>query len=125
MSRRLMALGLDTETADMHWQTFEGKDKSGKDVTATILFEKHVDNEGAVEDVPAWSLSALLEVVEEDYYPELFHDGEAWELQCRHHDRNWETYISKVYSRYPLSAAYDAVTQMLEHGKLKGKEGEK
>lgn len=38
--------------------------------------------------VPCWSLAALLDVINKDYYPNLFHDGEAWNLTATHHDDN-------------------------------------
>ena len=38
--------------------------------------------------VPCWSLAALLDVINKDYYPNLFHDGEAWNLTVTHHDDN-------------------------------------
>ena len=38
--------------------------------------------------IPCWSLSALLNVINKDFYPNLFHDGEAWNLTATHHDDN-------------------------------------
>lgn len=38
------------------------------------------------DDIPSWSLSALLDVINKDYYPNLFHDGETWNFTVTHHD---------------------------------------
>lgn len=38
--------------------------------------------------IPCWSLPALLSVINENFYPNIFHDGEAWNIEVTHHDNN-------------------------------------
>lgn len=70
-SKHLLDLGLDPKTADMSFsEEYFGKDKDGNDEWCWRLNAcKFVDIEGII---PAWSLSALLEVMPRpDLYREI------------------------------------------------------
>lgn len=46
--------------------------------------------------IPCWSLSALLNVINENFYPNIFHDGEAWNIEVVHHDNNAIKYTTSA-----------------------------
>ena len=49
--------------------------------------------------IPCWSLSALLNIINKNFYPNIFHDGEAWNIEVTHHDNNaikYETHCNDV-----------------------------
>ena len=39
-------------------------------------------------DIPCLSLAALLNIINKNFYPNIFHDGEAWNIEVVHHDNN-------------------------------------
>ena len=59
-SERLLELGLNKETADMHWAYHS--------VTATRYMVAH-PCDGVGECIPAWSLHRLIEIVAQTKYP--------------------------------------------------------
>ena len=36
--------------------------------------------------IPCWSLVALINIINNDYYTNIFHDGAAWNINIIHHD---------------------------------------
>ena len=67
-SKRLIAAGLDPESADMMWVVpetfdsgFDGEDENTPDPQASLKLQRH----GRYCDTPAWSLSALWQMVYE------------------------------------------------------------
>lgn len=67
-SKRLIAAGLDPESADMMWVVpetfdsgFDGEDENTPDPPASLKLQRY----GRYCDTPAWSLSALWQMVYE------------------------------------------------------------
>ena len=109
-SRRLIELGLDPNTADMYYP-YLGAGQYG-DIPRVGFPIEHSGG----RDIPAWSLSALLEVMPKEHEPEIqkspvtgqyfvygFFDGEK------------PTYMTKDYYS-PIDAAYEMVCWLLEQG---------
>ena len=71
---------LPLESADMGW--YYSQDPKA----ARVMMWCGTKAKGA--DIPCWSLAALLNVINKDFYPNLFHDGETWNLTATHHDDN-------------------------------------
>ena len=57
--------------------------------------------------VPCWSLSALLEAINDDYYTTLYHDGVAWNIEVIHHDNVEDKH--SVYANTPIDACCELV----------------
>ena len=109
-SRKLVELGLDTKNADMCLC------KTAQD---TWFLCAGTPGEYDAHTVPAWSLSALLDVMPKEHEPEIqkspvtgqyfvygFFDGEK------------PTYMTKDYDS-PIDAAYEMVCWLLEQGFIK------
>ena len=60
-SKRLLELGLPKETADMTWKNWSGDDKLSIGLDPAITNELYSFRKGLT--IPAWSLSALLDVI--------------------------------------------------------------
>ena len=69
-SKRLLELGLDPKTSDMSYsEEYFGRDNDGNDEWCWRLNAcRFIDVEGII---PAWSLSALLEVIPKECEPDL------------------------------------------------------
>ena len=76
---------LPAETADMWWAWYSSPFDTGH-YDYFPMFHKPVCNSN--ESIPCWSLAALLSVINENFYPNIFHDGEAWNIEVTHHDNN-------------------------------------
>ena len=137
-SKHLLELGLSKETADMSYsEEYFGKDKDGNDEWCWRLNAcKFVDVEGII---PAWSLTALLEVMpikitkdKVEYKLAIFPSG----LFSTHSDTSTWTvqYCGKDYSyrskdRFPklaifkeytlIDAVHEMVCWLLEQGFIK------
>ena len=59
---------------------------------------------------PCWSLAALLDIINKDYYTTLFHDGVSWTITITHHDDNKNRH--SVWSAEPLDACYDMIIKL-------------
>ena len=125
-SKHLLELGLSKETADMSYsEEYFGKDKDGNDEWCWRLNAcKFVDVEGII---PAWSLTALLEVMpkntNETYH--LFSSMMADQLGSWVCDRSkyyidTDGYNKNDYECFksdnPITAAYKMVCWLLEQG---------
>lgn len=113
-SLKLIELGLSKETADMSYsEEYFGKDKDGNDEWYWKLNAcKFVDVEGII---PAWSLSALLEVMPKKETPYIMYLNEPpfdteYRWQCGLFD-----YIGSPGSS-PIEAAFQMVCWLLENG---------
>jgi len=111
-SKHLLELGLSKETADMSYsEEYFGKDKDGNDEWCWKLNAcKFVDVEGII---PAWSLSALLEVM-----------PKGTELIKMQNDANELYYeVDYMFTGYedsnPITAAYEMVCWLLENNLIK------
>lgn len=112
-SKHLLELGLDPKTADMFWKY--SASLGNTDINGRIAVSYH-DNlfvgkyDGAI---PAWSLSALLEVMPKG--------TELMKMQNNANELYYE--IDYMYTGYedsdPITAAYEMVCWMLEQGLIK------
>lgn len=123
-SKRLFELGLSKETADMSYsEEYFGKDKDRNDEWCWKLNAcKFVDVEGII---PAWSLSALLEVM-----PSNIGDYDLYITKHKYvdggHGYNVEynrgftiSVLHKGTSHDLVTAAYEMVCCLLEQGLIK------
>ena len=104
-SRKLIELGLNPETADMVWVRYAAGGYR-LEVLHRELFERIMET-----DIPAWSLSALLEVMPNEYQPLL-------RKECKWYMDAWYEYGNLIAGGCykPLDAAYEMVCKMLERG---------
>ena len=115
-SKKLLELGIDRNTADMyhHYDEDFGQfdlpqiidDGEGSFNTHHILFPK---------DIPAWSLTALLEVLpdelEEGYYLTLNKEGK--EYCCCYEDNNGNSF-KHTFADNPVDACYEMILKLHE-----------
>ena len=102
---------LPPESADMYWDS--------KDFSLVNTPRIHVEpNCGANAwvlangGVIAWSLDALLNIINTNYYTTLYHDGVAWNIDIIHHDNVKEKY--NMYADYPVNACYELILKLHE-----------
>jgi hypothetical protein len=111
-SKHLLELGLDQKTADMWWSNrfvyWQPTPMIGISTEQHQLYTfKWCD-----EDVPAWSLSALLEVIPKEELIDLsVSKDNYWFCSGVHFD-------TPIYSN-PIDAAYAQVKWLLEQGLIK------
>lgn len=115
-SKKLIELGVDVNTADMHystWTILNGNFILSSNQGETI---EELQEDYGNQIIPAWSLSALLELIQDDIKIEktLFDQsdmfthsiiGDAYEYRSHEH----ETLVD---------AAFEMVCWLLENGKL-------
>lgn len=106
-SKHLLELGLDPNTADMFYFSY-GMFRPMKLHVGKIL--EDVVTGKRQWAIPAWSLSALLEVMKE-YCPELLFLEAYWFCRC---DR-----VESEYCDDPITAVYDVLCWLLEQGLIK------
>lgn len=112
-SKHLLELGLSKETADMSYsEEYFGNDKDGNDEWCWRLNAcKFVDIEGII---PAWSLSALLEVMPK---PDLYREvADLWVCVAFFKEGS-----IRGYGETAIDAACDNITKMFGRGYLKKK----
>ena len=102
-SKKLIALGIDVNTADMYYDCNSYGIQGKPEVAVGTVWSK---------DIPAWSLAALLRVMKE---PELIRNSEGkWLI------RVW--YYSYPYSKGcyddPVDACVDMIEKLHELNKL-------
>ena len=111
-SNKLLSLGLDPSTADMYWWY------SGKRYYVESMDDDDFNKES---DIPAWSLSALLDIlakethnIDEDGYVVLSsYKGNWWNISpinCISEEIN--------ESNNPIDAAFELICWLKENGKL-------
>lgn len=110
-SKRLLELGLDPNTGDMNWF---GNEEIGVEYTLELLpYEKRSMYHHCL---PAWSLSALLEVMPKG--------TELVKMQNDAHELYYE--VDYMFTGYEdsdsITAAYEMVCWLLENGYIKTKE---
>lgn len=117
-SRHLLELGLDPKTADMSYsEEYFGKDKDDNDEWCWRLNAcKFINVEGII---PAWSLSALLNVMPKEHEPEIQKSPVTGQyFVYGFFDMDKPTYMTKDYDS-PIDAAYEMVCWLLEQGLIK------
>lgn len=125
--KRLLELGLNPETADMVYPAWTLNDTPTKDICE--IRRQDFENEN---DVPAWSLSALLELMPKDRFIdiELSYGGfsvdpleyiEKWFILFEN-EKDYESDIKTFSSEHPIDAVFEMVCWLLEKGFIKGGE---
>lgn len=111
-SKHLLELGLDPKTADMSYsEEYFGKDNDGNDEWCWRLNAcKFIDVEGII---PAWSLSALLEVMRKtNAVTTLQVTSLSTLLRCKDMGFIWQ---NDLYINDPTTAAYEMVCYLLRN----------
>ena len=103
-SKQLVRLGLDQKTADMTWSA------SGN------MLMVHTSSKRGTKEFPAWSLSALLEVMPK---PDLYREtADLWVCVAFFKEGSIHG-----FGETAIDAACDNITKMFERGYLKKKGG--
>ena len=102
-SKHLLELGLSPDSADMVWTT------ANPDLPMLLAYPIE-DCNSWNDKVPAWSLSALLEVMKE-HCPELLFLEAYWYCRCMQ--------VESEYCDDPITAVYDVLCWLLERGFIK------
>ena len=105
-SKQLLKLGLDADTADMFYpQVDEG-------IYSDCAYPKECDAFRKQEsDIPAWSLSALMEIVEDTFGKDFSYQEGEWQIIV------WDTWFG--YKRHYFEELPNLVGWALENGCLK------
>ena len=114
-SKKLIELGIDRNTADMLWTyDFTVNDINGLNVISTYL--KPEEN-----DIPAWSLSALMELIPdiiEDYVLRMDKiDGEYY-IWYDKIGEGWSDNIVHPSSKNFIDAAFETIVWLKENEKI-------
>lgn len=104
-SKRLLSLGLDQGTADMHYE----------DCTETFKLHASPSEYGYEYNIPTWSLTALLELMPDVHLKKYNYDG------------NTNYYITKVgidtyttdHYDFPIDAAFEMICWLIEQRYIK------
>ena len=112
-SKRLLELGLKPDTADMYWHTFPVGDK---EITA-LTVKEHPFGKG---DVPAWSVPALLNMMQnmESKEDELSEITGARIIISPFIGKNMCCYMSDcgtIYIKTEAERSIDAAVKMIEY----------
>lgn len=114
-SKHLLELGLDPKTADMEYcyiDEFNNGLQVKSDTNAEV--DKKLDVMFGVTHIPAWSLSALLEVMPR---PDLYRETvDLW--VCVTFSKEGSI---RGFGETAIDAAYDTITKMFVRGYLKKK----
>lgn len=112
-SKELVGLGLDPKTADMCWEMEKGN------WILNVGRKSAQVNRGFA--IPAWSLSALFEVMPNNDYWEIClwqYKDQRW--QCVFDDVEFSNGETKAFvANTPIDAAYKMVCWLLEQGLIK------
>lgn len=121
-SRKLMELGIDINTADMFY--------SRADVALGEMesYPNILYNEEIGDDIPAWSLAALLSILPFDL---IVNNRRYIFSMCKGFDKNGETYAIKYsifnttfylhltdFYNNPIDAAFEMVCWLKENNKI-------
>lgn len=110
-SQKLIELGIAPQTADMIYYWFDNFELDDE------WYELHLGtNRINCKDIPAWSLSALLDIMPKvesvgyEQYPILEHDDEGYEISS-------PIYNTDYYDN-PIDACYEMIIKLKEKGLL-------
>ena len=95
---------LPPESANMYYPYF-GNNKWGE----IARFGEALEYSGD-KDIICWSLDALLDVINTNYYTTLYHDSVAWNIDIIHHDNVKEKH--SVYAENPVDACYEIIIKL-------------
>ena len=116
-SKKLLELGLNADTADMGYNGVENRD------TGRIWYDKYPTTMPNVDSIPAWSLSALLELMPKHIFSEdriknytpVLHIGEKNVVWYQHMNE----FLHIEHADTPIEAAYFMVIWLLENNYIK------
>ena len=109
-ARKLLKLGLDSKTADMVWTI------SNSDLPMLLAYP--IEDCNSWEDkIPAWSLSALLEVIPKECEPDI-QKSPINGVYFAHWFAGGKPYITDYYGN-AVTAAYEMVCWLLENNFIK------
>ena len=103
-SKKLLEI-LPLESADMMWCFDDIKEEPFIFPYRTNIYEDS-------KDIPAWSLDALLNIINTNYYTTLYHDGVAWNIDIIHHDNVKKKH--SVYDNTPIDACVAMIEKLHE-----------
>lgn len=95
---------LPIESADMH--CFVANSLEKQEINYAIRYGTPI----VKTDIPCWSLVALLNVINDDYYTTLYHDGVAWNVEAIHHDNVKDKH--DAYANTQVDACYDLILKI-------------
>lgn len=101
---------LPLESADMHYsKDFDGSWFVDFAKYTSVKTPKYVDN---VEEhlLPCWSLAALINIINANYYTALYHDGIAWNIDIIHHDNVKDKH--SACANTPIDAFYEIIIKL-------------
>ena len=103
-SKKLLELGIDVKTADMFWDTLFAKKPE-----AQVNNDHFIDEYDDEHRVPAWSLSALLDILsEQSFIIKTIKNEFNIDIPIRH---------CKIWFSSLLDAAFEMVVWLLENKK--------
>lgn len=100
---------LPLESADMCFNT---RNNMPPLMTPYSKFNEFFNMETPDFLIPCWSLAALLDVINNNYYTTLYHDGVAWNIKIIHHDNVKDKH--GVYAGTPIDACYEMIIKLNE-----------
>ena len=109
-SKKLIALGIDVYTADMFWKN----GVSDKYIQCFTPFVSSGTNINYDYDIPAWSLSALMELMNRNCYNiSLNCHGAEWDIKFDDSEKY------KAFTKdYAIDAAFEMVSWLKENGEI-------
>ncbi len=126
-SKKLMELGIDVNTADMYYGYDYNSPIGGYEEDAQIIPQSESDQHFSLfpEDIPAWSLNVLLELMPKDESKtiDLCLGGSNgiehtfdWFCTC---DENDEPYDYKTFhTSSPIDCTFEMICWLKENGKI-------
>lgn len=105
---KILAEILPIESADMCYRIVAYNPND------THVYQPYCFSGTLESDIPCWSLAALLEIINKDFYTDLYHDGETWTVDVQHHDN--EEMNDFVYADEPIDACVEMIVKLNEKG---------
>ena len=116
-SRRLLELGLDPKTADMFWMDTNSVSPCLELIDDGIFNHRNYLVRFPNTSLPAWSLSALLEVIPKECEPDI-QKSPISGVYFAHCFANGKPYITDDHGN-AVCAAYEMMCWLLEQGLIK------
>lgn len=111
-SKKLMELGIDINTADMMWEYNPDKDTYWN--KPTII---PIDSYIFINDIPAWSLSALLKILPLPTIEETMITTTETKWKCTIYCESYAKYWSELHND-AIDAAFEMIVWLKENGKI-------
>lgn len=113
-SKKLIELGIDIYTADMYWKNGVS-DKYFQCFTPFVSDGTNIDFD---YDIPAWSLTALLNIlptIDEDYEPEIHRSCNKY--KCTYQNDEDSSGLFRVADN-PVDAVFEIICWLKENKKI-------